>query len=621
MPASTDSPADGPNSLHPDFDSASFLRHCSRKPGVYRMLAGDGSVLYVGKARDLRARLGSYFQKRIDAVKTRALMARVAGVQTTVTSDETEALLLEQALIKELRPPYNILLRDDKSYPYIRLSVEQTFPRIAFHRGKRRAKSRYFGPYPSSGSVREALNVVEKVFRLRNCTDSFFSNRTRPCLQYQIKRCTAPCVGLVSEEDYRRQVALAIDFLDGRDGAVTDALERRMAAAAEALDFERAAELRDQIAAIRLVQQKQYVDTDRGDVDVLAVLARHGIAVVEILVVRQGRVLGHHSYFPKVRPEDTEEDVLDAFLSQYYLGDRGDLALPAEVILDRPVGGLETLAAALREARGRKVRFASTVRGERLAWLRMAKENAEQSLIGKLTSRDNINQRYAALARLLDVKSPPARIECFDISHTGGEQAVASCVVFGPEGAIKGDYRRFNVSPPQGGDDYAALAEAVTRRYQRMAREGKALPELLLIDGGKGQVGAVIAALALIDLATLPVLGISKGPSRKAGLEVLHHGDGRTFAPTADDPALHLLQQIRDEAHRFALTGHRARRGKARSASLLEEIPGIGPRRRQQLLNHFGGLQQLRNASVESLASAPGISRSLAESIYAWLHD
>ncbi|KAF0810457.1 excinuclease ABC subunit C [Alcanivorax sp. S71-1-4] len=588
---------------------------------MYRMLDADGKVLYVGKARDLKARLNSYFQKRVDAVKTRALVARVAGVQTTVTSDETEALLLEQALIKELRPPYNVLLRDDKSYPYIRISVEQTFPRVGFHRGKRKEGTRYFGPYPSAGSVREALNVVEKVFRLRNCRDSFFRNRTRPCLQYQIKRCTAPCVGLVSEEDYRRQVALAIDFLDGRDAQVTSALEQRMAAAAEALDFERAAELRDQIAAIRLVQQKQYVDTDRGDVDVIAVLARHGLAVVEILVVRQGRVLGHHSHFPRVRADDDEAEILEAFLSQYYLGDSGDLALPAEVIVDRPVESLGALADALRAAKGRKVRFASAVRGERLAWLRMARENAEQTIITQLTSRDNMAQRYAALAELLAMPTPPARIECFDISHTGGEQAVASCVVFGPEGAIKGDYRRFNVAPAQGGDDYAALAEAVTRRYQRVTREGKALPELLLIDGGKGQVKSVMTALESIGLGHMYVLGISKGPSRRAGLEVLHRSDGRELTPPADSPALHLLQQVRDEAHRFAITGHRARRGKARNASVLEEIPGIGPRRRQQLLHHFGGLQQLRNASVESLAGAPGISRGMAESIYAWLHE
>lgn len=605
----------------PRFDAAAFLRHCSRKPGIYRMLDENGQVLYIGKARDLKARLGSYFQKNVEAIKTRALVARVAGVQTTVTHDETEALLLEQALIKEHRPPYNILLRDDKSYPYIRMSVEQTFPRIGFHRGQRRGGSRYFGPYPSSSSVREALNLVEKVFRIRNCRDSYFRNRTRPCLQYQIRRCTAPCVGLVSEEAYREQVKLAMDFLEGRDVQVSAELERRMASAAEALDFEKAAEIRDQIAAIRLVQQKQYVDTQRGDVDVLAVVARHGLAVVELLVVRQGRVLGHHSYYPRVRPEDTEEDILEAFLGQYYLSDNGDQALPAEVILDRKVEGMEALADALRNKRNKRVRFAHGVRGERQGWLRLARENAAQTLTGALASRDNISQRYRALATLLTMEAPPGRIECFDISHTAGEQAVASCVVFGPEGAIKGDYRRFNVSPEQGGDDYAALAEAVTRRYQRVTREGKALPDLLLIDGGKGQVRRVAEALDEISLGYMQILGISKGPSRKAGLELLHRPNGTVLTPAADDPALHLLQQIRDEAHRFAITGHRARRGKQRSASTLEEVPGIGPRRRQQLLHHFGGLQQLRNASVESLAQAPGISQAMAETLYAWLHD
>ena len=613
-------PDAGPESAG-SFDAAAFLRECSRRPGVYRMMDAEGRVLYVGKARDLRARLNSYFQKNVEAIKTRAMVARVAAVQTTVTNDETEALLLEQAQIKTYRPPYNILLRDDKSYPYIRITTEQTFPRVGFHRGKRRAASRYFGPYPSGSSVREALGTVEKVFQLRNCSDSYFRNRTRPCLQHQIKRCTAPCVGLVTEEDYRRQVQLATDFLEGKDDQVSAALELRMTAAAEALDFERAAELRDQIAAIRLVQQKQYVDTQRGDVDVLVVECRHGLAVVEVLVVRQGRVLGHHSYTPRIRAEDEEADILEAFLGQYYLGDNGDQALPAEIILDRKVAGLDVFAEALRSARGRKVRFASSVRGERQAWVRLARENALQTLTAKLASRDNISKRYTALAQLLGTPQPPGRIECFDISHTGGEKAVASCVVFGPEGAMKGDYRRFNVSPAQGGDDYAALVEAVTRRYARVSKEGKPLPDLLLIDGGKGQLRYVHEALAAIGLADMPMMGISKGPSRRAGLEELHRPGRPVLTPAADDPALHLLQQVRDEAHRFAITGHRARRGKQRSASMLEEIPGVGPKRRQQLLNHFGGLQQLRNASVESLAAAPGISRAMAEAIYAWLHE
>lgn len=603
------------------FDSAQFLRHCSRRPGVYRMYGADDSILYVGKARDLQARLNSYFQKNVSSVKTRALVQRIARIATTVTADETEALLLEQALIKELRPPYNILLRDDKSYPYIRISTEQTFPRVSFHRGKRRSGTRYFGPYPSAGSVREGLATVEKVFRLRNCPDSYFNNRTRPCLQYQIKRCTGPCVGLVSEADYRSQVSLAIDFLEGRDTAVSQQLEQRMLDAAQAQDFERAAELRDQLAAIRQVQQKQYVDTQRGDADVLAVASAPGVVVVELLMVRQGRVLGHQSYFPRYRGEETEQDVLEAFLAQYYLNDLGDQALPAEVLLDRQVEVADTLADALKQSRGRRVRFASAVRGERAGWLRMAQANANQSLAAHLATQSNLDQRFAALGELLK-STPPQRIECFDISHTGGENAVASCVVFGPEGAIKGDYRRFNVSPPQAGDDYAALAEAVTRRYERVTREGKALPELLLIDGGKGQVRAVHDALALLTLPDgMRVLGISKGPSRKAGLEVLHPVQGAPLIPGADHPGLHLLQQVRDEAHRFAITGHRARRGKTRSSSSLEGIPGIGPRRRQQLLRHFGGLAQLRDASREAIAAVPGISDVLATSIYEWLHD
>lgn len=604
------------------FDARHFLAHCSRAPGVYRMLAADGAVLYVGKARDLKARLSSYFQKNVAGAKTRALVSRIADVEITVTHSEAEALLLEQALIKELRPPYNILLRDDKSYPYIKLTTADTFPRIAFHRGSRRRGARYFGPYPGSGAVRETLGLMERVFRLRNCTDSYFRNRTRPCLQYQIQRCTAPCVGLVSEQRYREQVDMAIAFLEGRDRAVTDRLEALMHEASRQQEFEAAALYRDQISAIRTVQQKQYVDTGRGNVDVVVCRCRHGLAVVEVLFIRAGRVLGNSTHVPRTRGDLSEEAVLEAFLPQYYLTEGDGRQPPGEVLLDREVPGNDALAEALEERYGRKVRFASRVRGERRAWLNLAVSNAETSLVSRLAARENLEQRFVALARLLDVESPPARIECFDISHTRGEKAVASCVVFTSDGPAKTDYRRFNVEPPQGGDDYAALEEAVGRRYRRLIRESRRLPDLLLIDGGRGQVGRIRQVLDSLELEAPPLLlGISKGPSRRPGLELLHRADGTTLTPEADDPGLHLLQQVRDEAHRFAITGHRQRRGKSRSSSMLEEMPGIGPTRRKALLTHFGGLEQLRNASVEALADVPGISRALAESVYAWLHD
>lgn len=602
------------------FDSRLFLASCSTLPGVYQMLDRDGKVLYVGKARDLRARLSSYFAKTVASIKTRALVARIADVQTTVTASETEALLLEQALIKSLRPPYNILMRDDKTYPYIKITTADEFPRVAFHRGQRSAGARYFGPFPGATGVRETLNTLEKVFLLRNCRDSFFHNRTRPCLQYEIRRCTAPCVGLVSAEDYATQVRMAADFLEGRDQAVTDELSAQMEQASQALDFERAAALRDQIAGIRSVQQKQHVDTASGDVDVVAMAMAHGMAVIAVLMIRQGRMLGIRNWQPDIRGEEDGQVVLAAFLAHHYLNP-DDAGLPDEVIMSEALEDSEALSDAIRQQHGRRVRFAHKVRSERRRWLMMAEQNAQQTLVSQLANRENIDARYAALDELLGEKLEPRRIECFDISHTGGEKAVASCVVFAADGASKSEYRRFNVAPPVGGDDYAAMEEAVRRRYARLRRDTGKLPGLLLIDGGKGQVSRVAAVLAELGFDDKPVLlGIAKGPARKAGMEVLCRPDGRELVPGEDHPALHLLQQVRDEAHRFAITGHRARRGKARSQSSLEGIPGVGAARRRALLNHFGGLQPLRNAPAEEIARVQGISDTLAQTIYDWLH-
>lgn len=604
-----------------EFDPRSFLQSCSTRPGVYRMLDADGQILYVGKARDLKARVSSYFRNQGLSAKTRALVARIAAIETTVTLSEAEALLLEQGLIKEHQPPYNILLRDDKSYPYIKLTMDDEFPRVAFHRGRRKRGDRYFGPFPSAGSVRESLALVEKVFRIRNCRDSFFRNRSRACLQHQIGRCTAPCVGLVTTEAYAAQVRAASDFLSGRDASLAERLAREMDAAAEQQNYERAAELRDQVAAIRQVQARQYADTGRGQADVVVLVMEGGVAIIEMLMVRQGRVLGNRHWKLDPRMGEPPEEVLGAFAAQYYLG--GDASrVPAEVITEPALAGADALRDALTARFSQPVRFASRVRGDRAGWLQLARENARHTLSVQLGARESQERRRLQLARLLDGEEPPARIECFDISHTGGERAVASCVVFGPEGARKDEYRRFNVSPEKGGDDYAAMDEAVRRRYSRVQREQGVLPDLLLIDGGLGQVrrvATVLEELGLLD--TVPLLGIAKGPSRKAGLEELVFADGRVVMPEADDPGLHLLQQVRDEAHRFAITGHRARRAKARNQSTVEEIPGVGPKKRKALLTWFGGMQRLRNASADEIAKVPGFSQALARQVYDWLHE
>ena len=495
------------------------------------------------------------------------------------------------------------------------------FPRIAFHRGRKRRGDRYFGPFPSTGSVRETLAMVEKVFLLRNCRDSFFRNRTRPCLQHQIRRCTAPCVGLVSEADYASQVKAATDFLTGKDDQIATRLTAEMEQAAATQAYERAAELRDQIVAIREVQARQYADTGRGHADVVVLLQEGGMTVAEMLMIRNGRVLGNRSWKLSPRMDESPAEVLAAFLEQYYLN--GDAArLPAEVITDPAMEEADILAGAIQAQFNRQIRFAHKVRGDRQGWLALARENARHGLEVRLGARESQEHRRLALARLLKEEGPPARIECFDISHTRGEKAVASCVVFGPEGPRKDDYRRFNVTPDSGGDDYQAMEEAVRRRYSRVQKEQGVLPDLLLIDGGLGQVRRVAAVLEELGLLDhVPLLGIAKGPSRKAGLEELVRADGTRLAPPADDPGLHLLQQVRDEAHRFAITGHRARRARPRSQSSVEEIPGVGPKRRRALLNWFGGMSRLRNASAEEIARVPGFSQQLARQVYDWFHE
>ncbi|MDX5373049.1 MAG: excinuclease ABC subunit UvrC [Pseudomonadaceae bacterium] len=602
------------------FDSTAFLATCSGRPGVYRMFDEIGKLLYVGKASNLKKRLASYFRQSGLAPKTAALVARIAQIETTIVANETEALLLEQTLIKQWRPPYNILLRDDKSYPCVLLSGGD-YPRLGIHRGAKKERGRYFGPYPSAGAIRESLNLLQKTFLVRQCEDSYFKNRSRPCLQYQIKRCKAPCVGLVSAEEYAEDVRHSVMFLEGRSNALAEELSVSMEQAAASLEFERAAELRDQIALLRRVQDQQSMEGGSGDVDVVAAIANPGGACVHLISVRGGRVLGSKNFFPQVGIEEEGGAVLAAFLAQYYLSSQ-ERDLPGELIVNVMHEDFPVLVAAIAEQRGREIAISHRVRGTRARWQQLALTNAEQALGARLADRQHVAARFEALAEALDLDEPPQRLECYDISHSSGEATVASCVVFGPEGPLKSDYRRYNIEGITAGDDYAAMRQALTRRFGKLKDgEGK-LPDVLLVDGGKGQLAMAREVLEELAVPELILLGVAKGVTRKPGLETLYLNDAEhEFTLPGDSPALHLIQQIRDEAHRFAITGHRERRGKARRTSSLEDVAGVGPKRRRELLKHFGGLQELNRASVEEIAKAPGISKKLAESIYAALHS
>jgi excinuclease ABC subunit C len=602
------------------FDPSAFLATCSGRPGVYQMFDADARLLYVGKAKNLKKRLASYFRKAGLAPKTAALVGHIAQVDTTIVANETEALLLEQTLIKEWRPPYNILLRDDKSYPYVFLS-DGEFPRLSIHRGAKKAKGRYFGPYPSAGAIRESLSLLQKTFFVRQCEDNYFKNRTRPCLQYQIKRCKGPCVGLAEPADYAEDVRHSVMFLEGRSHQLTNELVVDMEKAATSLDFEKAAELRDQVAQLRRIQDQQTMEGGTGDIDVVAAFVNPGGACVHLISVRGGRVLGSKNFFPQVGIEEEVAEVMSAFLAQYYLGN-AERELPSELIVNVVHEDFEALVTAIDTLRGRELSISHRVRGTRARWQQLAVTNAEQALGARLANRQHVAARFEALAEVLELDEPPQRLECYDISHSSGEATVASCVVFGPEGPIKADYRRYNIEGVTPGDDYAAMHQALTRRFKR-AKEGEGkLPDVLLVDGGKGQLNMARDVLRELDVPDLILLGVAKGTTRKAGFETLYLNDvAHEFTLKGDSPALHLIQQIRDEAHRFAITGHRARRGKTRRTSTLEGVAGVGPKRRRDLLKHFGGLQELSRASIEEIAKAPGISKKLAESIYANLHS
>jgi len=610
------------SSPRPIFDSKAFLKTLTARPGVYRMYDAAGEILYVGKARNLKKRVASYFLRGDHSVKTQALVAQIQRIEVTVTHTEGEALLLENNLIKALQPRYNILLRDDKGYPYIHLS-DDAFPRLSFYRGKRGGRGRYFGPYPSSNAVRESLNLMQKLFPVRQCDNTFYSNRSRACLQYQIKRCSGPCVGLVTPERYQEHVRHAVMFLEGKSSEVIDALARRMEAAAAKLDFETAAMYRDQIANLRRVQERQYVSGNAGaDCDVIAVATAAGAACVQVFFIRGGHNLGNKTFYPRNAAGAEPAELLGAFLPQHYLGDaQGERPIPAEILLGQSLDEEEALAEVLSQQAGRRVTLSSRLRGERARWVEMARNNAAHALAAHLASKAHLLGRFEALQEALHLEAMPQRVECFDISHTMGERTVASCVVFDWEGPVKSDYRRYNIEDITPGDDYAAMHQALTRRFRRLQEgEGKA-PDILLIDGGAGQVRQAHDVLEELAVSGVLVVGVAKGPTRKAGLEqlVLSGGEAPTILPP-ESPALHLIQQVRDEAHRFAITGHRQRRARARRTSSLEDIPGLGPKRRQQLLRQFGGLQEVARAGVEDLSKVHGISRQLAQRIYDALH-
>lgn len=601
------------------FDAKAFLKGVTRRPGVYQMLDAEERLLYIGKASNLRARLASYFRNSQQPVKTQALVKRIARVEVTVTGSETEALLLEQNLIKRHRPPYNILLRDDKSYPYIHVSTKDQYPGLYFHRGARRRQGRYFGPFPSGGAVRESLNLLQKIFRIRQCEDSFFRNRSRPCLQYQINRCSGPCVGLIAPEDYALDVRHALQFLEGRNQSISQELAERMEAAAANLEFEQAARFRDQITSLQKVQEQQRISGEGGELDVLACVLRAGRACVHQLFIKGGRVVGSKAHFPRLSLETSEAELLTQFIGQSYLAGESGGSLPPEILSSHEPEDATALSEALSDAAGRRVELSWRLRGQRRQWLELASQNADNQLDSLIASRKSLERRFLELQEALDLERLPLRLECFDISHSAGEATVASCVVFDHQGPRKSDYRRFNIENITPGDDYAAMHQALERRYRRLKREEAVLPDLLIIDGGKGQVTQAEAVLEALELSQVDILGIAKGPERKPGLEVLIHG-GRELTLGAHNGALHLLQHIRDEAHRFALAGHRARRGKSRGQSGLESIPGVGPRRRQALLRHFGSLQGVRHASIEEIAKVSTISRAMAEHIHAFLH-
>lgn len=598
------------------FDAKPILKTLPNLPGVYRMLNASDEVIYVGKAKDLKKRVSSYFNKNLPSPRTRLMVSHIANIVTTVTHNEAEALLLENNLIKSLMPRYNVLFRDDKTYPYIALSADPQ-PRLAFHRGTQRKGAQYFGPFPNAVAVRESIQLLQKVFKLRTCENSVFSNRSRPCLQHQIERCTAPCVGLISDADYRNDVEQAALFLQGKTNEVIDTLAEQMNVAASNLAYEQAALIRDRMQALRQVQAKQFVsDFNVADADVIACAELQGHHCINLVMVRGGRHLGDRSYMPKNTDGESLETTVLAFLAQHYVAQN----TPPLIVLGIKVDG-SLLEQVLSEQAGRKVKINSNAIGDKRVWLKMAQTNAELALSQRAASAANQSAKLLALHEALNLPDSTQRIECFDISHTMGEATIGSCVVFDRGDMQNSEYRRYNVTGITPGDDYAAMRDVLTRRYKKVAAGEGVRPDLIFIDGGKGQLSVAVEVMAEVGLSDILLVGIAKGEARKPGLETMIFSDtGEMLNLEKDNKGLHLLQQIRDEAHRFAITGHRAKRAKARMHSSLEDIEGIGAKRRKALLTRFGGLDAIKNASMDELAQVEGISPSLAEKIYGELH-
>ncbi len=604
------------------FDAKTFLKSLTPRPGAYQMLDADRNVLYVGKAKNLRKRVGSYFRNSGLAPKTLALVKRIASIDVTVTETELEALILEQNLIKQYRPPFNILLRDDKSYPYIFLSTNDTYPRLAFHRGAKRRKGEYYGPFPGVLAVRESMSFLQKTFRVRQCEDSFFKNRSRPCLQYQIKRCNAPCVGLISDADYQRDVRHTQMFLEGKNTPLMKELGSAMDEASTDLNFEQAGLYRDQILALRQVQAQQVIESGNGDLDVIAAAMSGDEACIHVLYIRHGRILGSRSFYPKVPLAITLSDFMAEFIPRHYL--KGNMAadVPKEIAVGIDLDDRKLLEEALSTAAQRKIVIKNVSRGTRIKWLELATRTAEQNLSGRLAASANLLQRYEKLQKTLGLAEMPERMECFDISHSSGEAVVASCVVFNREGPLTSAYRRFNIENITAGDDYAAMEQALRRRYKRLQQGEGILPDVLFVDGGKGQLRVARRVMEELAVVGVNLVGVAKGPSRRPGLETLllttEHGEREVIPEQA---GLLLIQQIRDEAHRFAITGHRQRRATKRRSSTLEGITGVGPKRRRELLKYFGGIAAVEKAGVGDLMRVPSINRKVAEAIYSSFHN
>lgn len=602
------------------FDSAAFLKNLTSQPGVYRMYNSQGEVIYVGKAKNLKKRVSSYFRSNLDNAKTRSLVRQIANMDVTVVNSETEAFLLENNFIKKYKPRYNVVMRDDKSYPFIFLS-DHEHPRLSFHRGPQKKKGEYFGPYPSAWSVRESLRSMQRIFPVRQCEDSYYRARSRPCLQYQMQRCSAPCVeGYVSDEEYKEQVNFARLFLKGKNQQVIGGLVEKMEAASEALNFEAAARYRDQINALRKVQERQWVAGTQDEMDVFGFAFKGNMACIQVMFIREGQLLGSKAYFPKVPNTADEQEVFESFFLQFYLA--GNKVIPKQIVLGNTLTDEDAIAGVLASEAGHKVQFFKGAREEKRKYLQLAQSNAQTALDAQYSQQKSVFARYLDLEAALEVDTPIQRMECFDISHTSGQQTVASCVVFNREGPHKSDYRRYNIEGITPGDDYAAMAQALKRRYKSV-KEVQKIPDLLLIDGGKGQLAQAEAFFEDWPHDKKPMLlGVAKGTTRKPGLETLILAGSHQVLPMdSHSPGLHLIQHIRDESHRFAITGHRNRRQKVKTTSSLESIPGIGAKRRQTLLKFMGGLQGLKKASKDEISNVPGISPELAETIYDHLHQ